>query len=196
MGAKNQAPLDFSCDCGALTGQLNAEALRFGTHLECHCKDCRAAHLHFGQADPRPGGIQIFQTTPDQITIHTGAENLRILRLGPKGPFRWHSSCCNVPLFNTLNRPGLPFAALIADRLKDKSRLGRIRAKSFLPSAPGKSPRHEGAFFMITRFIFQMARARLTGSWKKTPFFDVETGYPVVKPEVLDRATREALKSA
>ncbi|MEX0339692.1 MAG: DUF6151 family protein [Arenibacterium sp.] len=187
--------MNFSCDCGSLTGQLSAEALRFGTYLECFCNDCRAAHLHFEQPDPRPGGIEIFQTTPDQITIEKGSEHLRILRLGPKGPFRWYATCCNAPFCNTLNRPSLPFAGLIAERLNDKSQLGRVRVRSFLPGAPGKHPRHEGAFFMISRFVFQMARARFTGHWKKTPFFDVKTGYPIVKPVVLDRATREALKA-
>lgn len=195
MSAHQHGALDFSCECGALTGKMSAEAIRLGTHLECHCNDCRAAHLHFDQPDPRPGGIEIFQTTPDQITILTGAEQLRILRLSPQGPFRWHTACCNVPLCNTLTRPGVPFSGVITDRFQNKARLGRVRVRSFLPTSPGKPPRHEGVLFLISRFIYQVARARLTGRWKMTPFFDVETGYPVVKPIVMDRATREALKT-
>lgn len=194
-GTGSSEALDLSCDCGAVTGKLNGASLRYGTHLECFCADCRAAHLYFKQPDPRPGGVHIFQTTPDQITFLTGQEHLRILRLSPKGPFRWYAGCCDVPIGNTLGKPSLPFLGLITDRIAETERLGRIRVRSFVPAASGKAPRHEGMFYMVSRFLFQMARARLSGRWRQTPFFDVETGYPVVKPIVLDRAARTALKA-
>lgn len=193
--AEQAVSLAFSCACGEMTGELTPQALRAGTHVECFCADCRAAHLYLGQSDPRPGGIRLFQTTPNQIGFRSGASSLRLFRLGPNGLFRWYAGCCNVPFGNTLTRPGLPFLALMVDRLQDDEALGPVRVRSFVPVAPGKPARHDGAFLMVSRLAVQMARARLSGHWRKTPFFDVETGRPIADPVVLDPAARAALKA-
>ena len=186
-------PAAFSCTCGALAGQLAPASRRTGTHVECFCVDCRATQLFLGQPDPRPGGVHLFQTTPDCIHIRQGRDQLGLMRLSPNGMFRWYATCCNAPMFNTLKRPGLPFVAVLVDRLADPSVIGKVRVQGFLPGKDGKR-RHKGAFGMITGLFQRMIAARLSGRWQETPFFDIDTGYPRAQPRVLTKAERDAFR--
>ncbi|MBE1283181.1 MAG: hypothetical protein GJ676_07700 [Rhodobacteraceae bacterium] len=186
------APAPFSCECGALHGQIEDHGLRAGTHLECFCPDCRAAQLYFDQPDPAPGAVELFQTTPDAITIHAGSEHLAMLRLGPKGLYRWYAGCCNTPLFNTLKSRRFAFAGILADRLEDNSVLGPIRVQGYVPTA-GKPPRHKGAGRMAYGIFSRMIGAWVSGRWRQTPFFDPDTGKPVAEPVVISREDRARL---
>ena len=91
MARKDQsdAPLEFACSCGKLQGQITASCLASGTHAMCYCRDCRAAELYLKQPDPAPGPVDLFQTTPDAITITNGMQHLGLLRLSPRGLMRW-----------------------------------------------------------------------------------------------------------
>ena len=193
MGAGDHiAPAKFSCSCGGLTGQIEAATPKSGTHLECYCKDCRAAQIFLGQPDPAPRGVHLFQTTPDRVTILTGADNLGLLRLSPNGLMRWYATCCNAPLFNTLASPRLPFVGVIVDRLKNPAQVGPVITHSFVPDPQGGRPRHKGATVMAWRFLIRLIAARLSGHWRHTPFFDVKTGEPTAVPRILGKDERTA----
>ncbi|WP_293573465.1 DUF6151 family protein [Phaeobacter sp.] len=184
--------LEFSCNCGDLCGHLTPEAQRAGTRIECFCPDCRAAELHFQQPDPAPGAVDLFQTTPDGIHITKGAENLRLMRLSPRGLMRWYAGCCGAPIANTLAKPGLPFVGLRSDRFADPAALGKIKARAFVPQ-PGKAPRTYGGARMALALLSRMITVRMSGRWRETPFFDVETGTPVAEAEVISKEARAAL---
>jgi len=51
-------------------------------------------------------------------------------------------------------------------------------------------------FFSVLRFVASLARARLGGSHKHTPFFDVQKGTPIAPPQVLTRAAWEQAMGA
>lgn len=192
MGGTDQNGLAFSCNCGAVQGHLDASAAKTGGHLVCYCPDCRAAERYLGQPDPAPGPVDILQTTPDVIHITAGTEHLGMFRLGPRGLMRWYATCCNAPLFNTLKSPKLAFAGVSVARLKEPERLGPIIAEGFVPQPDGKTKHVNGgraAFGLFSRMI----AARLSGRWKETPFFDVETGHPTVTAKVLSKEERKAL---
>ena len=184
-------PLGFSCTCGAIRGSIDNATPRGGTHLVCHCADCRAAELVLGQPDPAPEGVAIYQTTPDMIVLDRGADRLGLMRLSPKGLLRWHAACCDAPLFNTLARPGLPFVGVHVARLDDPARIGPVVVHSFLPQRDGGA-RHKGAGIMVWRMLSRMASARLSGRWRQTPFFDPATGAPVAQARILTKAERAA----
>ncbi len=187
-------PMDiaFSCNCGQVQGTLAADAARSGTHLLCHCRDCRAALLYLEQSDPAPDGVGLFQTTPDQVHFEAGADRLAAFRLGPKGPFRWYATCCKAPLFITLSRANMPFSSILVDRVKDRDALGPVRAQAFI-QVPGGTAKHKGAAAMVWRLARNMGAARLSGRWKQTPFFDPQTGTPSGPVHVLTKAERDAL---
>lgn len=190
---RDPAPaLRFSCTCGTSGGHLDAAALHGGTRLLCHCDDCRAAALYLGQPDPRPQGVDLFQTTPDMITFEHGTACLGLLRLSPSGLLRWHATCCGAPLANTLKSPQLPFVGLHSLRLAEPEALGPVRCESFMPRR-GQKPGFKGSGRMALAILNRGLAARLSGRWRRTPFFDPDTGHPVAEARIPDKAERAAL---
>lgn len=190
--ATNNAPLEFACTCGQLQGHIAASAVAAGTHAVCYCADCRAAELYFKQPDPAPGPVDLFQTTPDAITITKGAQNLGLFRLSPRGLMRWYATCCHAPLFNTLAKPKLAFAGVQVARFSDPDRIGPVRVQAYMPQPDG-GPKHRGAARMAMGVASRMLAALLSGRWRQTPFFNPETGEPVAKPTILSKQERSRL---
>lgn len=188
---KNALPLEFSCSCGGLQGNIESQAVKTGTHSVCYCADCRAGELYFDQPDPAPGPVDLFQTTPDALTITQGHENLGLMRLSPRGTMRWFAKCCNEPMFNTTPSRKLPFVGIKAETLKDPSRIGPVVGKTFMPR-PGGKPTHKGMARLVWNIITRMGAAGLSGRWRNTPFFD-ESGKPVAQAVIPTKQERAAL---
>ena len=182
----------FSCTCGTVAGHVGVTSPGAGNHVVCHCPDCRTAELALGQPDPDPDGVEIWQTTPDCIKIEQGADRLAILRLSPKGLYRWHATCCNAPMFNTLRSPRLAFAGIAAARLSDTAPLGPVIGHAFM-AKPGGGYRHTGFARVGARVLRMMLRANLSGKWRRTPFFDTD-GQPRADIRVMSRDERMALQ--
>ncbi|MCF6232975.1 MAG: DUF6151 family protein [Rhodobacteraceae bacterium] len=189
--APNNAPLDFACSCGQIQGHITPQAVQTGTHTACYCRDCRAAELYFDQPDPAPGPVDLFQTTPDTLTIAKGTDLLGLLRLSPRGTMRWYATCCNLPMFNTTPRAKLAFVGLKVAILAEPDRVGPVVAKSFIPGVGGKTS-HKGIVPVVFSILTKMLAARLSGNWRQTPFFD-ETGAPVAKATIPSKKDRAAL---
>ncbi|KUP91254.1 DUF6151 family protein [Tritonibacter horizontis] len=186
--------LTFACQCGSLAGHISRGAERHCSRILCHCADCRAVELYHSCPDPAGSGVDLLQLSPDMLHIDQGAEHLRLLQLSPRGMFRWFAGCCGTPLFNTPRSPKLPFVAVRSALFATPDRLGRIIAQAFIPRR-GKPPAHKGAARMTYRLMTRMVPARLSGRWRQTPLFDIATGAPVVAPQVLSKAERNALTS-
>ncbi|TMV09582.1 hypothetical protein FGK63_00485 [Ruegeria sediminis] len=192
MPDDSTASLAFSCDCGGLSGHITAQGVKSGTHVVCYCPDCRAAELYLGQPDLAPGPVDIFQLSPDAVVIDKGKDNLALLRLGPNGLFRWYAKCCGAPIANTLKTPKLPFAGIAAKRVSDPDRLGPVVTRGYVPDGTGKL-KHEHLGRAVLAVLRRGLSARLSGRWRRTPFFDVATGAPIVPAKVLTKDERAAL---
>lgn len=184
-----KAPRDvpFNCSCGKITGCLRGAAPSAGVHLECFCKDCRAAELYCGQPDMPSAAL--FQTSPERIVIHQGVDQLAVFSFGEKNLLRWHAACCGATMFNTLRNPKMAFASMQVPRLADKDALGPVRTKAFMPATQGK-PRHQGMARFVYAMLSRTIAARLSGSWKQTPFFDMKTLQPVADVKVVPKEER------
>ncbi|EEE38319.1 hypothetical protein RKLH11_2161 [Rhodobacteraceae bacterium KLH11] len=191
MSRKAAKDISFSCDCGSLSGHITRNGVRSGTHVVCFCRDCRAAQLYFEQPDPAPGPVDIFQMAPEAIKIDTGGEHLAAMQLSPKGTLRWYAKCCNAPLATTMSTPKFPFAGFIVKRLAEPDALGPVTTRGFVPGPDGKHS-HEKLRFAAVGLLRRILKSRLSGSWKKTPFFVPETGAPVAIPTVLTKEQRAA----
>ena len=112
--------------------------------------------------------------------------------MSPKGILRWQAECCGAILFNTVRNPKISFATLRTDRLQDGTRIGPLIAQTFIRDANGKQ-KHKGLATLIWRSVKRVGKARLTGSWKSTPFFDTTTMQPIRNPYVLSKSERDAL---
>ncbi|MCZ4353327.1 DUF6151 family protein [Roseovarius aestuarii] len=105
-----------ACRCGAVRLTIAVPWSGAGGHVMCYCSDCQlAARLHENGADvlTPAGGTNIWHTVPNHIGDIAGAGHLSILRLSPRGMFRWHAGCCGTPLINTFPNLALPFAGVV-----------------------------------------------------------------------------------
>lgn len=197
--------LPLRCRCGTLRGAALDVTPGAGNHVVCTCEDCQA-YLHFldraDVLDPR-GGTHIFQLTPAQLRISEGADRMACVRLTERGVLRWYAGCCRTPVANSSSRAWLPFAGILLvlldpalDARTRDAALGPVLATAFPRSAigglqPGESPRPPVG--LILRSVGLIARAALRGRHRPSPFFDPDTGRPVVTPKRLTESERAAV---
>lgn len=183
---------EFSCSCGALSGEVSALSPDSATHIVCFCPDCRAAEVYFGQTDPEDDGVHLAQLNPSDVSITNGEEHLALLRLYSSGIFRWYAACCNAPLFNTVATPKVRFISIMANRLEHPQRLGSVKARAFEPTRKGKV-RHHHAMRMIWPIAVRSLAGLISGEWRETPLFDPATGKPIREAKVLTSAERQSI---
>lgn len=181
----------FACDCKTLRGTLMAASPTNGTRTECFCKDCRAAERYAGQPDPVPGGVHLYQAMPSQVRFDAGVDQLAVFSLSEKGLLRWQAKCCGAVMFFTMRSPKMPFASIRTDRLENPDALGPVITRAFITKPNGKTG-HDRLGTFIYRFATRALGHRLTGQWKQTPFFEVETLAPVADIYVLSKDERAA----
>lgn len=181
--------IPFACTCGKVHGTLHNITPSAGGQVQCHCDDCRRAIVWLDQPDPGPDGVHYYQTTPDRVTFEGGGDTLAAFTWKSPKLLRWYAPCCNTPLFNTLNSPKWAFASMMVDRLGAPNPLGPPKAHAFIEKPNGKRG-HNNALGFMGGFIKRTIAARVSGSWRKTPFFDGDAT-PVAKVQALtadDRA--------
>lgn len=177
----------IACACGTVRGTLDSPA--WVNHAVCYCESCQAFPARLGKADEvldARGGTDILQTSPSHVTLTQGREQLACLRITPGGPYRWYAACCNTPIGNTPANPKLSFVGLLHSCLGGPETLeqafGPPRMRFFTKEALGE-PKPEGRIPVggMLRFAGRLLRARVSGEWRQTPFFD-ENGEPVARP--------------
>lgn len=144
------------------------------------------------QTDPAPGPVNLFVTTQDTLTVTKGAQHLGLFRLSPRGTMRWYATCCNTPLFNTATTPKLPFLSIRVATMPTPERVGPVIAKVNIPKPGGKSGQ-EGMARSIWKLLPRILAVRLSGRWRQTPLFNVETGDPVAETKIPTKEERAAL---
>jgi Family of unknown function (DUF6151) len=192
----------LQCRCGTLKGHLsNPET---ANHCACYCRDCRAFAHFLGRANDildEQGGTHVIQTVPANVTFTEGMQTLACMRLSERGLLRWYTTCCNTPVGNTLANYRVSFVSLVHSCLDSTGKsldgtFGPVRMHVNTKSAKGpvkSSP--IAAISVILRFIGTLARARIDGSYKQTPFFSIREGVgtPIVVPRVLSLSERNQL---
>jgi hypothetical protein len=191
-------PVPLRCRCGKAQGRVEP-ASKFNMHVVCYCNDCRAFIHSIGRAEilDEFGGSELFVSTPSQLKLTAGFENLRCLRLSERGMLRWYWSCCNTPLANTLTTTGVPFVSIhraFID-LSDTNVLGptrRVQARFAVGPRPPKSESSQSPATIVKIMTFLLI-ARLRGAHKPNPLF--ADGMPAVTPRVLSESERNALRA-
>lgn len=173
---------------------------RTGSHVQCYCVDCQtAARLHAGGGDilTSAGGTNVWQTTPAHIQITAGADRLEILRLSPRGTFRWHARCCGTPMINTLPSLRVPFAGVVLRQSELPALapvVGPVRCHySTVGARPGQGgPAHDSG---VPRAIMQVGRRLILGllstSGRRTPLRGAD-GAPIAPVRVIPLEDRQA----
>ncbi len=185
------------CKCGKLRGQVSAPEK--GIHLMCYCKDCQAFANFLGKGDELldgQGGSDIVAVHPQFVQFSEGQGELACMSLSPNGLLRWYARCCNTPIANTPRSPKMAYAGLARACLAGPGdAFGPVRMRSGTKSARGsvEPTSAMSTAGMLALFAAKLLRARLDGSFRRTPFFDVASGTPLVAPTVLAREERVRL---
>ena len=193
----------LQCQCGTLKGYVShAASVSRGV---CYCKDCQA-FAHFlgksGDILDDMGGTDVVATLQKNVTFTQGRDALACMSLTENGMLRWYASCCNTPIGNTPRDFKVSHVGLVHTCLKDRSNtldssFGPVRMRVNRASAKGHPESMPmSTFAAVLRFLGSLIRARLDGSYKRTPFFDPDTGTPVTPPKVLTRTERERVMNA
>jgi len=193
----------LKCRCGTLKGSVGQSA-RVNRCI-CYCRDCQAFAHFLGRADETldaQGGTDIVQTLPATIAFTQGVDALACMRLTENGLLRWYSACCSTPIGNTLANYKISFIGLVHDCLNfaggsmDHS-FGPVRMWVHTKNATAKMPSNSlAAVAGMARFAAMLARARIDGSYKRTPFFNSEKGTPVATPKVLTQSELQRVMNA
>lgn len=188
------------CRCGKLKGVL--ADTRGANHAVCYCRSCQAFARFLGREGEtldELGGTRVIQTSPAKLAITQGADQLACLRLTENGLMRWYADCCRTPIGNTLATPKVSFVGLVHNCLEGAGQppldqaFGPVRAVVNTDGAWSKDkPKPAGMGPSILWFLGVGLRARLTGAWRRTPFFR-PTGEPVAQPKVLSADEHAAL---
>lgn len=188
----------LQCECGKLRGQVAAPGKC--TRLVCYCKDCQAFAHYLGKSAilDANGGSGIVVAHPEQLSFDLGREYLACMSLSDQGMLRWYASCCNTPIGNIARNQKLAFvglgeACLGASSASLERTFGPVRMRAVTKSATGVvASSGLRAIAPIAGFAAALLRARITGSYRHTPFFNAD-GSPVTAPKVLTPAERRKL---
>lgn len=190
------ATIPIRCKCERVKGVVTELAPDTANRCICYCHDCRAFAHHLGREDVLDvrGGVDIVQVARARVRVDEGVDQLRLLKLTPRGLHRWYVDCCKSPFANTL--PRVPFAGLSRATL-DMSDAGLpdpdlIHGRSAVGGVP---PGASGGLSLraVARpgklFAVWMAR----GLGHPTPLYD-RSEHPRVEPIVLSAAERQKLR--
>jgi Family of unknown function (DUF6151) len=193
----------LQCRCGTIQGFVTDT--KAANHVVCYCKDCQAfAHFlgHDRDILDARGGSEVVQTAPQNIRFNQGIESIACMRLTDKGLLRWYADCCKTPIGNTLATPKISFVGLLHSCLQNTSStieqsFGPVRVWAHTQGAKGQpKPKGAGVPRTVVWFLRTTLKARLTGGYKNTPFFNILRAAPIVQPRVLSEAERARIMAS
>lgn len=192
----------FQCRCGTLRGEV--EPSRLAMRAVCYCRDCRTyAHWlgHPEQVLDPLGGTDIVATHARYVRFTAGQPQLSCMSLSPRGLLRWYGRCCNTPVANTPRDWKLPYVGLVHTLLGGvqpiESSFPPVQMDVNAKSALGPAP-HRGGPVAMARFgtmVLRLGAARLTGTYRMSPFFDAQ-GAPAAVVRVPARAEVDVARHA
>jgi hypothetical protein len=192
---------ELRCRCGEVRAVVKDPSPKTVNRVICYCDDCQAFAHQLGRADllNEKGGSDVVQVAPATLRFTQGQDRIAGVRLSPKGLYRWHTTCCNTPVGNTLG-PAVPFVGLMAQTF-DVPQVdevvgpptGAIQGKVAVGEAPAGSTGFNPS--LILGAIGRVLGWRLTGKTWPHPFFARDTRAPIYPITVISRERREALRA-
>jgi hypothetical protein len=187
----------LECLCGLVKGNVKVVPGSF-FHVHCLCCDCQNFASHLNNKEnilDEHGGSELFQTYPEFMKITAGQKNISGIQLKEKGIYRWHTTCCNMPIANTMSSAKIPFVGVSVKMMKFSNEqekiktLGPVIMKAFGKYAIGEMPNDAHPTFPLS-FMPKIIGFMLKGVFRKrntpSPFF---SGKEVVgKVGVLSKA--------
>ena len=175
---KLAADYPIRCRCGQLQASLLAGAPTM--RAVCYCRDCQAYAEALGEPGAildSHGGTEVVASLQSQVRFTQGIANLACLSLTERGLLRWYARCCNTAIGNTPRDPRISYVGFVhtclgGDRRSRDTIFGPPELANSVEHARG--PVASSGFRRLTatlRIIGRLLRARLNGSWRRSPFF-------------------------
>ena len=168
---------NIKCKCGEIELALAPHAK--GTRINCYCESCRGFIRSMGAQNylDEDGAVGIFQTTPHQIQIIKGQDQLAAKRITPKGAMRWHCAQCKTPLVNSKANSSFPFMGLILPHTHSESsmsELGSVKTAYMTKERTNTSIQMKdyGGFSLVTGVILRALGAKISGKSTKSDWHD------------------------
>jgi hypothetical protein len=193
--------LNLACACGATSWVLDENFPRSGIRYICHCDDCQAFAHFLEQPDSildSQGGTDVYQLAASRIHFSTGLDRLRCVQVTARPLLRWYCADCRTPIANTYHTAKLSFASMllcaIPLALRDQA-LGPPSGHAWTKFGHGdlSHVKQTNIPAMIWRMASRIVYARLTGNYRRNPFFDPDTGKPLSGPRCITPAERAEL---
>ena len=192
----------FRCRCGEVAAVVSNASPQTVNRVVCYCDDCQAFLHQIGRADllDAKGGSDIVQVAPASLTFVKGQDRIAGVRLTAKGLFRYHTTCCNTPVGNTLS-PAIPFVGILAQAFNTETQradqvFGAPAGAIFGKCAIGEPPPGSTGLNLplMLRAIAKVLGWRLSGKAWPNPFFRPDTREPLFPVSVVSVEQREVLR--
>ncbi|WP_297766553.1 DUF6151 family protein [uncultured Muriicola sp.] len=186
--------VNLKCLCGTVKGKINVVTGSF-FHVHCLCCDCQSFTSHLNNKEKildEHGGSELLQTYPAFMEITEGQDKIACVQLRNKGLYRWHTTCCNMPLANTMSSSKVPFVGVSVklmqfDNEQEKMEiLGPVTMKAFGKYSIGEMPKDAHPKFPIS-YMPKILGFMLKGMFKKknNPSHFFNGNKPITKVNVL-----------
>jgi len=188
--------VELECLCGVVKGNIKVVHGSF-FHVHCLCCDCQKFASHLNNKEnilDEHGGSELFQTYPELMKVTEGQDKISAIQLKDKGIYRWHTTCCNMPIANTLSSAKIPFIGVSVKLMKFSNEqeklntLGPVTLKAFGKYSIGEMPNDVHSKFPLS-FMPKIIGFMLKGIFGKrnspSPFFNGKE--TVAKVEVLSK---------
>lgn len=181
----------LQCKCGTVRGYVARPGM--ASRAICYCKDCQAfAHIlkHADAILDENGGTPLVATLSSDVHFSHGTEALVCMSLSGKGMLRWYTSCCNTPIGNTPRDFKTPYVGLIESCLQSDAptllqSFGPVRMVLNTKSAKGRvKSTPVSNLISILRIMKAVIGGRLSGAYRRSPFFNADTGVPIAIPHI------------
>lgn len=191
--APDTSRLNFSCVCGAVTGDLRDVGAASGDHVVCHCTDrqnfARCLHAHDRVLD-EAGGTALYQGRCATMRINTGRDQLACFHLTRKPTLRWYAACCKTPMFNTYATGRIPYITTLVincDPERRSDRLGPIKGHLFVREATGDASdlQQMSTLKLMRRFFVRMLADIASGDRRRSELFKAVSLLPIARPKDL-----------
>jgi hypothetical protein len=173
----------LECLCTAVKGSIKIVPKSF-FHVQCLCCDCQKFASYLKNEEnilDEHGATELFQTYPNCMKITEGENKIAAVQFGEKGIYRWHTTCCNMPLANTMSSSKAPFIGVSVKLMKfineeEKTRtIGPITMKAFGKYSRGKMPKDAHPKFPISfmpKILAFMLKGVIGSKNSPSPFFN------------------------
>lgn len=195
--------IKLKCHCGEVKGFLRYEGHFGENHISCFCDDCQCFAHYLNKSDEvldELGGTEIFQVNSNQVVIEKGQENIRCLKLSPKGTSRFYAKCCDTPIANMASLK-ISFAGIVHNFIDNKDEaqtlFGPVKYKCMSEFSKNGEVENASKGFsksLVFKILCNTILGKINKSYLPNSFFSKESGLSLYPVDLISRDEKNNFK--